>query len=75
MNAHKLKPITQETIIYGRPYGKHYHLDIRCPMLQGEDFKRMHYTIITLDTIKRQHLKPCMCAYEDFEPHELLSVI
>lgn len=68
----KLKPTNKDTTIYARPDGWHYHLDRNCSMLQGGDFERLGYITITLKAIKRRHLNPCICCYEDFRPHKLI---
>jgi hypothetical protein len=60
----KLKPIDDTTVIYARPWGRHYHIDKDCPMLQGGDFERLGYTIIKKADIKKRRLNPDLCAYE-----------
>ncbi len=61
--ATMLKPISNNTTIYARPNGIHYHLDRNCPILQSGDFERMGYIEIKQSEIKRRKLNPCVCAY------------
>ncbi len=60
----KLKPINDDTAIYARPDGSHYHLDRNCNMLKDGDFERYGYGQIKTAEIRKRRLYPCVCAYE-----------
>ncbi len=64
MSRSGLLPISDDTEIYARPDGWHYHLSAKCPMLTGGDFERLHYKLISKDDIKTRGLSPCACAYK-----------
>ena len=55
-------PRRDNSKIYARPDGGHYHTRRGCTMLQGGDFKRLGYMEITPDDIKKRKLRPCACA-------------
>jgi hypothetical protein len=65
----KLRKIDENTILYVRPDGYHYHLDRQCKMLidyqlehdkdvQDKDLQ------VSLKDMKKRKLIPCPCAYE-----------
>jgi hypothetical protein len=66
----KLTPLTDESVIYTRPDGWHYHLSRECPMLQGGDFKRLGYRQIKATEVRTRRLNPCVCCYAHFKPHK-----
>ncbi len=59
-----LKPIDDSTVIYARPNGGHYHLDINCIMLLDSGFEILGYVEIKKADIKKRKLYPCACAFE-----------
>jgi hypothetical protein len=64
---HLLIALTDDSVIYARPDGWHYHLRRDCPMLEG-DFERFGYTTITKAEVEKRRLWPCLCAYEGYDP-------
>ncbi len=64
MRKPKLKPIIKdETKIYARTDGWHYHLGEECKMLAGGDFVRLGYVEISEADIVKRKLNPCLCEY------------
>jgi hypothetical protein len=63
-----LVPLSDDTIIYARPDGGHYHMNKDCPTLRG-DFDKLGYVQTTLTKVKERHLIPCVCTYLNFKPH------
>lgn len=53
--------LTKESSYFARPDGIHYHQRRSCPLLQGNQFKEMHYREIKYSTVKRRLLSPCSC--------------
>ena len=49
---------------YAREHGWHYHTDLNCMMIAGQEFKIHGYKEITLEEVKRRKLSPCACATE-----------
>lgn len=60
-----LKTINENTTVYARPDGWHFHLDRNCPMLIDNDFEKMGYIGIKASEIKERRLSPCECCYEE----------
>lgn len=67
MNQKVLTHLIDTTVIYARPEGTHYHLDLSCPMLINGDFEKLGYKQISKVEVKERNLKPCVCAFEDYE--------
>lgn len=59
-----LKPIDENTVIYARPNGGHYHLSRGCIMLSDSDYEVLGYVEIKKADIKKRKLYPCVCAYK-----------
>lgn len=51
----------KDSIIYARPGGSHYHTDRNCPMLRGDVYRELRYTVISYDDVAKRNLKPCEC--------------
>lgn len=46
---------------YARKHGWHYHTDLNCMMIAGQEFKIHGYMEITIEEVKRRKLRACAC--------------
>lgn len=46
---------------YAREHGWHYHTDLNCMMIAGQEFKIHGYKEITIEEVKRRKLRACAC--------------
>lgn len=47
---------------YARSNGRHYHVSLECPMLNGGQFEHYGYKEVSQREIKKHKLWPCPCA-------------
>ena len=52
---------SEEGKYYARPNGKHYHADLKCPMLNDGQFKDYGYKEVTKEEVNKRNLFPCSC--------------